>query len=142
MSRCHRVAQGHSEANSAFAAAIQFDKAILERIIFQYPSYIRGGIWFSTPRGFPPSISLRLRREAGEIVEPAGKAIHVPDIPIDANQRGSHVRLMELERFKQFIRRDGYGAIYWNERGHGAFVTVEVIDHRLEVDLNLGCQCW
>jgi hypothetical protein len=123
-----------STSSVPLLAAIKFDKATLMKIIFQYPLYINGAIWFGSPPGFPQFISIPLCREAGEIIRPVGRDCVVPDRSCHGLTE-ANPSLIELESFKQMIQRDGFGSIFWNEREDGGFVSVEVVEDGLETNL-------
>jgi len=104
-------------------------------IIFQHPSYINGAIWFGSPPGFPQFISISLRREAGEIIRLVGRDCLVADLSCRGPTDGANPCSIELESFRQMIRGDGFGSIFWNEREDGGFVSVEVVEDGLETNL-------
>ena len=104
-------------------------------IISQHPSYINGDIWFSSPPGFPSCISIKLRREAGEIIRPVGRDVSVPDLSSNGPIDGANPSSIKLENFKQLVQRDGFGSIFWSECSDGGFVSMEVVEDGLKADL-------
>ena len=120
--------------NKYFTGAIQFEKGILHRIMLERPTDILGGIWFGGPQKYPPSVSLRLSRALSDIIKPSGQEIYVSEPSPGASSTVTGIYLIELGCFGQMIQRDGFGEIFWNDCGEGAFVTMQVIDERLVAD--------
>ena len=121
-------------ANKDFKGAIQFEKQTLQRIVLERPTDILGGIWFGSPPGFQPFVSLRLSRALGDIIKPSGQEVLVPEPALDNSRTFTGVYSIELECFRKLIQRDGFGAILWNECGEEAFVAMQVIDEELIAD--------
>jgi hypothetical protein len=64
-------------SNKDFEGAIQFEKHTLHRMVLERPTDILGGIWFGSPLGYPPFVSLRLPRALGNIVKLCGQEVYV-----------------------------------------------------------------
>ncbi|KAH7308333.1 hypothetical protein BKA65DRAFT_485677 [Rhexocercosporidium sp. MPI-PUGE-AT-0058] len=121
---------------------IKFGKDILYQILFNLrldslstdqPTNILGKIWFGRLGNLPPFVSLRLPSVLGTIVKSSGQEVNI------CNTVGSRsidwpLFGIELERFMQLIRRDGFGDILWNDCGNYGFVTIYVIDQKLIAD--------
>jgi hypothetical protein len=116
---------------------IQFEKHALYRIVLERPTDILGGIWFGSLLGYPPFVSLRLPKSLGNIFKLSGQEVYVAEPSPDASSAGTYFKgiyLIELECFRQMIQRDGFGKIFWNDCGEGAFVTMQVVDKGLVAD--------
>jgi hypothetical protein len=121
-------------ANKDFKGVIRFEKHTLQQIVLERPTDILGGIWFGSPPGFVPFVSLRLSSVLGDIIKPSGQEVLMPEPALDASRTFTGVYSIELECFRQLIQRDGFGAIFWNEYRGEAFVAMQVMDKELIVD--------
>jgi hypothetical protein len=110
-------------------ARIQFDKPTLQRLL-KSPSDIIGTIWFGSPPGYPPMISLRLPKKLGSIVEQSGTDITIappPEVSITVTE----MHIIGINHITDLIKMEGFGAILWHVRGPEGFVTIEVQDEEL-----------
>jgi hypothetical protein len=119
-------------ANKDFKGAIQFEKQTLQRIVLERPTDILGGIWFGCPGGLLLSITLRLSKALGNIIN--SREVYIDRPSLDACGIVTGVFLIEIGCFRQMIQRDGFGELFWNQCGEEAFVTMQVLDAGLIAD--------
>jgi hypothetical protein len=107
------------------------EKHTLQWIVINRPADILGEIWFGSPPGFDPYVSLRLSRVLGDIIKPSGQEVLLPQPVLDPSRAFTGIYSIELECLRKLIQHDGFGTIFWNEIGEEAFITMEVIDEEL-----------
>jgi hypothetical protein len=112
-------------------AVIKIDKSTLHRLL-ERPSDIIGGIFFGSPSGLPPFLSLRLPKTLNSIVRQSGEKVIIKTSPGASRIKG--VYLIRSEVFCELIKQDGFGAIYWNETGQAGHVSIEVPNEKLIAD--------
>lgn len=119
----------NDERGYSLEARILFDKPTLQRLL-KSPSDIIGTIWFGSPAGYPPMISLRLPKKLGSIVKQSGTEIAIAPPPeVSITVTGMHV--IDIGHITELIKKEGFGAILWNDRGSEGFVTIAVQDMEL-----------
>lgn len=72
-------------------------------------------------------MSLRLSRN---ITKPPGESVVIRSPRPDANKPYG-VFSVTLDRFKELLREDGFGQLFWNDNRGEAFVSIEVRDNHL-----------
>lgn len=73
------------------------------------------------------------------IIKQSGQEVYVPGpSPGAGSTVTGGAQLIKLGVFRKMIQRDGFGPIYWNECGGGAFVTLEVTCEALAADFVQG----
>uniref|UniRef100_A0A1Y1K5F7 Uncharacterized protein n=1 Tax=Photinus pyralis TaxID=7054 RepID=A0A1Y1K5F7_PHOPY len=119
------------DSDASAIRVIQFEKQTLQQIVLERPTNILGDIWFGSPPGFVPFVSLRLSGELRDIIKLSGQDVLMPEPSRDTSGTFTGVYSIKLECFRQLIQRDGFGAIFWNEYGGEAFVAMQVMDKEL-----------
>jgi len=116
---------------------VQFEKGILEWIVYERPGAIMGDIWLGIPPGLLPSISMRLERSLDAIIKSSGKEINIAPFSPHANiVNDAPFYRIKVEALKQVIHRNGFGDIFWNETGEEGFITMQIADQELTADIS------